>query len=99
MDSVLRLALVAAIVVAASLAPALAAESLSIPSPSLGRPRLTAVPVQSPPVMDGLVDLDPAWASAPVATGFVQTSPDDGHPSSERTEVRVVYTRDTLYVG
>jgi hypothetical protein len=64
-----------------------------------GRPHLTAVAVESPPVIDGVVDLDPAWALAPAATQFAQTSPDEGQPASERTEVRVVYTREKLYVG
>jgi hypothetical protein len=33
------------------------------------------------------------------ATGFVQTAPDEGLPASERTEVRVVFTDDTIYFG
>jgi hypothetical protein len=63
------------------------------------RPHLTAVPVPAPPLLDGEVTSDPAWAIAPPATGFVQQSPDEGQPASEATEVRVVYTKDTLYVG
>ena len=51
------------------------------------------------PVLDGAVLDDPAWADAPAATGFVQTQPDEGRPASERTEVRIVYTGDTLYFG
>ena len=51
------------------------------------------------PVLDGAVLDDPAWASAPPATGFVQTQPDEGRPASERTEVRIVYTADTVYFG
>ena len=35
----------------------------------------------------------------PSATGFVQTAPDAGQPASERTEVRVVFTDDTIYFG
>ena len=51
------------------------------------------------PVLDGAVLDDPAWALAPPATGFVQTQPDEGRPASERTEVRIVYTADTIYFG
>ncbi len=51
------------------------------------------------PVLDGAVLDDPAWANAPPATGFVQTQPDEGRPASERTEVRIVFTADTLYFG
>ena len=59
----------------------------------------TAVEAAVAPVLDGAVLDDPAWALAPPATGFVQTQPDEGRPASERTEVRIVYTADTLYFG
>ena len=59
----------------------------------------TAVEAPVAPVLDGAVLDDPAWAAAPPATGFVQTQPDEGRPASERTEVRIVYTADTLYFG
>ena len=49
--------------------------------------------------MDGDVLGDPAWAGVMPATGFVQTAPDEGLPASERTEVRVVFTDDTIYFG
>ena len=59
----------------------------------------TAVESVVAPVLDGAVLDDPAWALAPPATGFVQTQPDEGRPASERTEVRIVYTADTIYFG
>ena len=34
-----------------------------------------------------------------VTTDFVQREPDNGAPATERTEVRIVYTRRVLYVG
>lgn len=39
------------------------------------------------------------WASADVATDFIQRDPDEGQPATERTEVRVLYDNDALYVG
>jgi len=54
---------------------------------------------ETPPALDGEVLADPAWASAEPLTAFWQTTPDEGQPASERTEVRLLYTRDTLYVG
>ena len=51
------------------------------------------------PQMDGDVLGDPAWADVVPATGFQQTTPDEGQPASERTEVRVVFTADTIYFG
>ena len=38
-------------------------------------------------------------SSAPVITGFWQEQPDEGQPASENTEVRIIFTRDTLYIG
>lgn len=63
------------------------------------RPIATAVLVEEPPLLDGEVASDPAWAVAVPTTGFTQTTPSEGQPASERTEVRVVYTLDTLYFG
>jgi hypothetical protein len=60
---------------------------------------LQARQVEQAPVLDGDILGDPAWTSAGVAADFRQTTPDDGAPASERTEVRIVYTRTALYVG
>ena len=51
------------------------------------------------PIIDGDVLGDPAWAQATPITTFWQEQPDEGQPASERTEVRVVFTADTLYIG
>ena len=51
------------------------------------------------PVLDGDVLGDPAWVDVPVATGFIQTQPDEGRPATERTEVRVLFDDDTIYFG
>ncbi|BDG01361.1 carbohydrate binding family 9 domain-containing protein [Anaeromyxobacter oryzae] len=48
--------------------------------------------------LDGRLD-DAAWAEAPVFSGFVESFPRAGVPASFRTEVRVVYDDETLYVG
>ena len=63
-------------------------------------PTLEATPAAAAaPVVDGDVLGDPAWADVPFATGFRQTNPDEGQPATEHTEVRVLFTADTLYVG
>jgi hypothetical protein len=64
-----------------------------------GRPSVTALRVEHAPTLDGEVLADPVWQAALPATGFVQEQPEEGQPASERTEVRFVYTADTLYVG
>ena len=38
-------------------------------------------------------------SEAQPGTDFVQREPDTGKPASQRTEVRVVYTSTTLYIG
>ena len=68
-------------------------------SPGWAQPTATAARVAEPPTLDGNVLDDPAWRVAPVISGFRQEQPDEGQPSSENTEVRIVFTGDTLYVG
>ena len=48
--------------------------------------------------IDGRLD-EPPWSGAAPVTEFTQMDPDEGHPVSERTEVRFVYDDDALYVG
>ena len=62
-------------------------------------PSTVAVASETAPRLDGVVLGDPAWADIVPATRFRQTQPDEGEPASERTEVRVIFTESTLYVG
>ncbi len=48
--------------------------------------------------IDGRLD-EAAWTTAPVVDRFTQIDPDEGAPSSQRTEVRILYDDDALYVG
>ena len=64
-----------------------------------GFPVARAWRVEQAPLIDGDVLNDPAYEDASVNTGFRQNKPDEGQPASERTEVRIVYTNETLYVG
>ena len=64
-----------------------------------GFPVALARRVAAAPVVDGDVLADAAYEDARLATGFVQSRPFEGEPASERTEVRIVYTEDTLYFG
>ena len=67
--------------------------------PTAATPSFVAVASADPPRLDGVVLGDPVWNAAAPATGFRQTQPDEGAPASERTEVRVVFTASTLYIG
>lgn len=57
-----------------------------------------AVRVSQPPQMDGFLT-DDAWNLAQPATDFTQRDPDEGQPSSEPTEIRVLYDDANLYFG
>ena len=48
--------------------------------------------------LDGRLD-DAAWAGAEPITEFTQTVPHEGNPATERSEVRIVYDDDAVYVG
>lgn len=51
------------------------------------------------PKLDGLVIDDPAYFNSKVLNQFWQTTPTEGEPSTELTEVRLFYTEEVLYVG
>ena len=48
--------------------------------------------------LDGLLD-EPAWDLATPTSDFVQRRPNPGAPSGERTEIRVLFDDENLYVG
>lgn len=50
------------------------------------------------PVIDGRLD-ERAWQGVPVLGGFTQLVPDEGAPASERTEVRLGFDDESLYLG
>ena len=60
--------------------------------------RIGLHPSQGPIVLDGLLT-EPCWEEAPVVSDFRQRDPREGEPATERTEIRVVYYRQALYVG
>ncbi len=50
------------------------------------------------PKIDGILD-DPCWQSSEVFTGFRQYEPYSGEPAHFRTEVRLVFDDEGIYVG
>lgn len=65
---------------------------------SLQKKSLQAVYTEAVPKIDGVLD-DAAWANVPVATDFTENSPTPGIPAAHRTEVKVVYTTQGIYIG
>ena len=48
--------------------------------------------------LDGRLD-EPVWRDAKPATDLVQQNPVNGAPATERTEIRIVYDQQRLYIG
>ncbi|MEO8622722.1 MAG: DUF5916 domain-containing protein, partial [bacterium] len=51
-----------------------------------------------PIVIDGRID-EAAWQAATPITNFLQTQPTEGARATQRTEVRVLFDNDAVYVG
>lgn len=49
-------------------------------------------------VIDGHLT-EAAWQETSIATNFVQSAPQPGAPSRQRTEVRMLYDDDAVYIG
>ncbi|MGH7469763.1 MAG: DUF5916 domain-containing protein [Longimicrobiales bacterium] len=61
-------------------------------------PRAQAVRTTMPMRVDGRLD-EQAWNSASSVSTFRQIDPDEGQPVSERTEVRILYDDNAIYIG
>jgi len=61
-------------------------------------PRATAVRLTQSIQVDGRLD-EAVWSQAVPITDFIQELPLEGQPSTQRTEVRVAYDDDAVYVG
>lgn len=72
--------------------------ALHAQAPDSARPAVRAVPVAGEIRIDGRFD-EPAWAAAQVATGFTESYPSPGQPARLRTEARVLYGDDAIYIA
>src|SRR5262245_47272094 len=59
---------------------------------------LQSVKTDRPLVIDGNLN-EEAWKSAPVASNFIENFPTFGLPSLVKTEVRILYSDDAIYIG
>jgi uncharacterized protein DUF5916/cellulose/xylan binding protein with CBM9 domain len=85
----------------------LSAQDVPTPAPSQppaqyvherNAPSAAAARVTTAIRIDGRLD-EAAWLSATPITEFTQQAPSEGQPSSERTEIRILYDDDALYIG
>jgi hypothetical protein len=82
----------ATLLLLACLGPSFSAEAAA--PPTLNAARLEVVPA-----LDGEVRNDPAWRRIRARTSFTQNTPDEGAPASQRTELRIAWTDDALWVA
>lgn len=78
--------------------PELTASPRMGPTTDANRRRGRAVRTEQAPRLDGVLD-EACWAGAPPMTDFITNSPAFGQPAAEKTEVRIVYTDEAVYVG
>lgn len=76
--------------------PALATTNRDPQQTDAGPARATRV--DHPPKLDGSL-ADPLWKTAEVIKDFRQREPKEGETATEKTEVRILYTRHAVYFG
>lgn len=64
----------------------------AFPSPTVRAGRATSI------TLDGKLD-DAGWATVEPATNFMQQEPNDGQPATQRTEIRLLFDDEALYIG
>ena len=84
-------------------APFVYAQQGSVPAApvdpeAVPRPEMRAAPAGMPITIDGHLG-EEAWERVVPITTFIQAQPDTGAPATERTEVRLLYDADNLYIG
>ena len=62
------------------------------------RPVVRALRTDRPVQIDGRLD-EAIWQRALPVTAFTQRDPREGEPATQRTDVRIVYDDDAVYVG
>ena len=84
-----------AFILAAALIPTtLSAQTRQVPTFTAGK----LDPSAEGPTIDGRVN-DAAWQGVQPYTNFTQQDPNEGEPASEKTEVRILVGKGTIYIG
>ncbi|NLN31819.1 MAG: hypothetical protein GX158_11435 [Bacteroidales bacterium] len=82
----------------ATVSPATADATASPATADATASPITAVATVSPVTIDGYLD-EPAWQDASLVSGFIQYEPLEGVESDFKTEVRILFGKDDLYIG
>lgn len=75
-----------------------AQDSLALVNPG-GRPVANATALKMAPEIDGNVLNDAVWKTIEPFGNFTQAQPNFGRPASEKTEVRIAYTKEIFYLS
>jgi len=75
-----------------------AQDSLAVINTS-DRPIAKAISLESAPEIDGNVLNDAVWQTVEPFGDLIQAQPNLGLPASEKTEIRIAYTKETLYLS
>ena len=78
--------------------PSAVAAQQTTKSQSDPRPVARATLRQGEIMVDGRLD-EAAWAAATPITELVQAVPDEGKPPSQKTELRILYDANAIYIG
>jgi hypothetical protein len=91
--------LTAALLVAASV-PVWAGQAPQAASESGNRPTIVAMRLADGEsiVLDGRLD-EPGWSRADAGGDFIQVDPENGRPATEKTEIRILFSANALYIG
>lgn len=84
----------------------LAQENISLKNDNAAKSREAEVPTlnalklngEESIKLDGKLD-EAIWQQTQIASGFTQRSPNDGQPATEKTEAKVIYTNNAIYIG
>ncbi|MFH6601951.1 DUF5916 domain-containing protein [Maribacter algicola] len=63
------------------------------------RPVASAVALETAPIIDGEVINDALWQAIEPFGNLIQVQPNFGKPASEKTEIRIAYTKETFYLS
>jgi Domain of unknown function (DUF5916)/Carbohydrate family 9 binding domain-like len=78
--------------------PFLVLLAATISAGEVPRRQARALRVEEPPFIDGIVE-EEVWFQAEAIEDFIQSEPHEGEPATERTEVRILYDDNSLYIG
>ena len=98
MNHSIRTALLSGIFVVLQSSALVAAATVPPPLPQGEPRRATAVPTSGTIVLDGELN-EAEWRNVDPIGDFTQREPAEGAMPTERTEVRVLYNSDTLFIG